>query len=670
MKGIVAGLIAGLFAVEARAQDPKKDQESAEDRIRRQLLEEMTQRVRNQDRIVTVDLEALVEKWRAAHEGKEPNQLQRFEMVLDEFRKQIGISIDLDPRNIAADEPVVKVFKVTKVPFREAFDAFLAKADLVIADETSALIRVVRPARVSFNFPKAKLSDVIDMIARLSNANIIVAPDVLKIDPPVSVTVNNVPWGDVLNALVKSAGFLAVREKYDIVRIIDPKELLKQLESRVFILKYIQPPPTYKAKVEEGKYISGKPTQPQQQLEQRLKEFVLLQVLQTALTRDSGGKLVGSINFDWGRNAFIIQDTKPALDKIEEMIKMLDVEPEQVIVDLKFISTTNEDLLAFGMNYILGADEGLTVSTTALNPVAYTGPVTTTDSTSFAPFTQAFSGKVTRLPFGLGHESPISDQFFLTNWAMTATMRAFRRDRYSKFIQEPTLAILDNHEATIFVGEEIRYAEIGSEATQFGTIINSIKEASRSPVKVGFQLYVMPKIVPDTNKVILSLIPVNEFLNGQGVGTGLLPGFERFTIAFGGSTSSIDLPRVATTTVVTRIMLESGRTAVLGGLVQERSTFEDKGIPILMDIPILSYLFKRRQDNITKQHLLIFITPRIVRRGGAANQESLQAQSKAREEDLRREMEALKRAKSREELERQEAERRKAEKEKFEKKTP
>ena len=52
-----------------------------------------------------------------------------------------------------------------------------------------------------------------------------------------------------------------------------------------------------------------------------------------------------------------------------------------------------------------------------------------------------------------------------------------------------------------------------------------------------------------------------------------------------------------------------------GGLVQERSTYEDSGVPILKDIPIINYLFKQRNDEINKDHLLIFITPRIVRSG-------------------------------------------------------
>jgi len=636
---------AGIVA----AQEP----ESAEERIRRQMIEEYTKRAQEGEKVVTIDLRDAT-----------------IEQVLDEFRKQTGISIDLDPRNVP-EEFRIKIFKVTKVPFREAFDAFLAKADLLVAEESASLIRLVRPARVSFNFPEAKLVSVIDMIARLSNANIIVAPDVIKLNPPVSVTVHDVPWNDVLNALVKSAGFLAVREKYDIIRVIDPKELLKQMEVRTFPLKHIQPPPTYRPKVQEGTFISGKPVQAQQQLEQRLKEFILQKVLETVLTRDAANKLVGSINFDWGTNAFFIRDTKPTLDRIEEMIRVIDVEPEQVLIDLKVVSTTNEDLLAFGMNYnFTGIGEGLSATTRPISPAAFTGQVTTAGTLLTAPLTgSGYAGDLTTLPFGAGHQSVAASRMFLTEYQMVATMRAFRRDRFSKLIQEPTLAVLDNQEATIFVGEEIRYAEVSTELTQFGTPVNSIKEAKNSPVKIGFQLYVLPKVISESNKVILTLIPQNEVLSGTS--STALPGFERFNLQLGGANAFIDLPRIATTTVVTKIVLESGRTAVLGGLVTERSSFEDKGIPLLMDIPLISYLFKQRNDTIRKEHLLIFITPRIVR-AGRGSAETLEAQTRLREERIRRELDEFKRQKSREELERQEAERRKAETEKFEKelKTP
>jgi type II secretory pathway component GspD/PulD (secretin) len=47
-------------------------------------------------------------------------------------------------------------------------------------------------------------------------------------------------------------------------------------------------------------------------------------------------------------------------------------------------------------------------------------------------------------------------------------------------------------------------------------------------------------------------------------------------------------------------VLESGHTAVLGGLVVERATYEDNGIPVLKDIPLINYLFKQRWTKSTR----------------------------------------------------------------------
>jgi general secretion pathway protein D len=249
-------------------------------------------------------------------------------------------------------------------------------------------------------------------------------------------------------------------------------------------------------------------------------------------------------------------------------------------------------------------------------------------------------GKITRLPFGLGRESGTpGDQFFLTQYDMSAVFRAFKNDRFSKLIQEPTLSVLDNQEATIFVGETISYAEVRSVQNALGGIDFSLAEASKSPVKVGFQLFVIPKVVIESNKVILTVIPQNEFLSGPSTGAAV-PGFTRFTLVSNGQEQSIDLPRVNTTTLVTRLLVESGKTAVLGGLVVERASYEDEGVPVLKDIPLISYLFKHRVDDVSKEHLLIFITPRIVRSRGAS--ESLEKLIRMREDQERREFDQMK----------------------------
>jgi type II secretory pathway component GspD/PulD (secretin) len=130
------------------------------------------------------------------------------------------------------------------------------------------------------------------------------------------------------------------------------------------------------------------------------------------------------------------------------------------------------------------------------------------------------------------------------------------------------------------------------------------------------------------------VIPQNEFLSGPSSGAAV-PGFTHFELVSNGATQSIDLPRVSETEIVTKLVLESGHTAILGGLVVERSSFEDNGIPVLKDIPLINYLFKQRTDQINKEHLLIFMTPKIIRRGrGPAD--SLRDLLKLREEEEQR----------------------------------
>ncbi len=591
------------------AQDVSPPGTSQEDPRARAIREAYEEQLRRERQVVTMDF-----------------RNAPADQVIEEFRRQSGLNIDVDRRNFP--EPfVIDEFKVENEPVMKALQAFADKAELALEQISATLIRLSRPPRVTFNFRDADVKVVIDMIARVSGANLVVAPDVKG---SITLSINNVPWNEVLEVVVKTLGFTTVKENFGIIRVIHPQELLKQMETRVFRLRYIQPPPIYAAKLEEGKFISGRPIQPPQQIEEILKRFTLKAVLDTVLSKDAGGKAVGRLDFDPQTLTFVATDTKVVLDRIEEIIQLLDVEPRQVLIDIKFISTTNEDLLNFGMSYNFAGEEGLGVRHTIMDPSTWVDPTGTTRT-----------GKITRLPFGFGKEvGTPGDQYFLTEYDMIMTFRAFKQDKFSRLVQEPTLAVLDNTEATIFVGETIAYAETRAQANQYGGLEFSIGEATRSPVKVGFQLFVIPKIVQESDKVILTVIPQNEFLTGT---TSPLPGFERFTLAgagAGGANASIDLPRVATNTIVTKLILESGRTAVLGGLVVERSNYTDSGLPVLKDIPLVSYLFKNRTDSIRKEHLLIFLTPRIVR-GGSGPSEHLREMLKQREEAERREFEQM-----------------------------
>jgi len=65
--------------------------------------------------------------------------------------------------------------------------------------------------------------------------------------------------------------------------------------------------------------------------------------------------------------------------------------------------------------------------------------------------------------------------------------------------------------------------------------------------------------------------------------------------------------------IKTSINIQSGETAILGGLMIDQESQSVAKVPLLGDIPILGWLFKRRTVDKTKRNLMVFITPTIIR---------------------------------------------------------
>jgi general secretion pathway protein D len=196
---------------------------------------------------------------------------------------------------------------------------------------------------------------------------------------------------------------------------------------------------------------------------------------------------------------------------------------------------------------------------------------------------------------------------------VTATLRLLKKDSRSEIVQAPNITTLDNQPATIFVGEAVRYAQARVEQGQAGGLLLALEEGDESPVSVGFQLLATPHIVPGTDKVIMEVIPQRTALTGTG-STSLAPaGFDVFVVGSGGEAGTIALPRVASSTLATTVLLRSSQTAVLGGLKSKVESDTTTQLPLLGDIPLLGYLFKEKSTQETTSTLLVFITPTILR---------------------------------------------------------
>ncbi|KAF0244799.1 MAG: type IV pilus assembly protein [Planctomycetota bacterium] len=518
--------------------------------------------------------------------------------------------------NVVADPGIADRVTVTliDVPWREALSELCRRTKTVARDVSERLVRVERPPRVTADFKNSPLLEVIDVLAGKAGANIVIAPEV---DPKTRITMRfqDVPWNDALDALVKTAGYAAVTEASGIVRIVSPEKLETQLETRSFAFRYLRPQDLYRPKIKADTLV-GEP----KGVDDPVKQFTALDALRSALTR-RGDRAVGSLQYVQDANTIIVTDTTPALDQIRRLVERLDVEPYQVHLECKVVTTTNADLAQVGILYTTGTQRGISIGSSVVFLPNNAG-----GSTFFgggAPGSTPFTGpnstiRRSRLPFGIGQDAVGSDAFWATDFGITATLRLFQQDTDSRIDQAPSLTALSDAEATLFVGQTVRWGVVEVASTQSGTTTSSLKEAANSPIQVGFQLLVVPHVVPGTNRIVLTLIPQTN----QLVGTSeALPGFDEFELITDGAiagTQRVFLPRVATTSVLTRMLVESGGTAVVGGLVEDRDTRVLDKIPFLGDVPIVGHLFRHTDTIKIKNHIIVFVTPRIVRTHGAA----------------------------------------------------
>ncbi len=517
--------------------------------------------------------------------------------VVHSIRRKAGANIIIDDE---IDETVTIDLK--DVPWRRALELVAEAAKCVVVEEAGNVLKVEKPPRVYFAFENADIQNVIDTIAKISGANIVVAPEV---QGTITLRLRNIPWRDALDAAVKTLGYVVVEEGRGILRVIPPSNLKEDTVTRHFQLRYVRPRSTYVPML-TSQYVRP---QVSTEMQQESATFALLEALERTMTPD-----LGRLEYFDANNVIIIKDTKPVVEQVAKIIESVDVEPGQVFIDVTFVTTTNNDLLEYGVNV---GDNGWTAGL-SLGQIPTRLP--------FNLGAGGFDDDLIAAPNGIG---PFADEALnagntvipdvvygaLNFTQVTAALRLLRRDSSAEITQAPKLIALDHQEATIFVGETIRYAQARAEQGQAGGLTLVVEEAPNSPVSTGFQLLVIPHIVPGTDQVIMEIIPKSDSLSGTGQSSLAPAGFDVFTVGAGtqGGSGSIALPRIASSTIATKIMLHSGQTAVLGGLVTDSTSETVTQLPLLGDIPLLGWLFKSRSTQKARTNLVVFVTPSIIR---------------------------------------------------------
>jgi type IV pilus assembly protein PilQ len=155
----------------------------------------------------------------------------------------------------------------------------------------------------------------------------------------------------------------------------------------------------------------------------------------------------------------------------------------------------------------------------------------------------------------------------------------------TKVLAAPKITTLHNREARITQGESIPFQTTSLQGTQ------------TTFVDANLELQVTPQITSRDPKEQGKLILLRLRATRNAVGPASNPQAG---------------PSILRREAQTQILVRDGETTVLGGIFVETTTTNVDAVPYLSRIPVLGWLFKRKTENVTKQELLIFLTPNIV----------------------------------------------------------
>jgi type II secretory pathway component GspD/PulD (secretin) len=262
----------------------------------------------------------------------------------------------------------------------------------------------------------------------------------------------------------------------------------------------------------------------------------------------------------------VFQGPAAEVAKAIAFAKVLDAPPPQVQIEAKVVDINIDDMKKWGLDWDF-------LNSSTVND---------------APGQSKFSGTIPAGTDPLTSASFTISKFF-NDFRYTVKIDAMLRNYNAKILASPRVSVLDSRYAQIFIGDEVKYVESISQ-TPTGQNITI------GTVKAGIQLNVAPRISPEDGTITMNIHPEVSMI------------YDYLEVPGGGS-----LPQIARRYADTTIRVKDGETIVIGGLIREDDLKTVKKVPLLGELPLLGYLFTNYKLNKTRNEIVIFITPRIVK---------------------------------------------------------
>ncbi len=283
----------------------------------------------------------------------------------------------------------------------------------------------------------------------------------------------------------------------------------------------------------------------------------------------------------------VLQDTSENIKRLLSVVETLDKRPGQVLVSVKIVEVSRDKLKEIGVS--MGSTGG---PDSAVNNTWREDTNTDFALEGLLPTTEE------RGELRLLYQELTGQQF-------SALIQALQTEADAEMLSAPKLLVVDNQQASILVGKRFPILETerrGGDTVDTTTTLDFYQN-------IGIQLNVMAQIQDDN---LINMI-VHPSISEQ-------TGTKEAKSA--GGTTLTEFPIIETRETETQVLMRSGQTIAIGGLLKEVTRSEVKKVPVLGSMPLVGPLFRNTSDEKSKVDLIIFISAEIIRDYGEPSEET------------------------------------------------
>jgi type IV pilus assembly protein PilQ len=473
--------------------------------------------------------------------------------VVAQLEKKLPYEISIDDKSL-----IIEIGSPQPAATRQAAETTVAETTGEAAAEPPTEMQRGSSGRLSLNFQDIEIRAVLQLLADFTGLNMVVSDTV---GGNITLRLKDVRWQEAMDIILQTRG-LTMRQKGNIMMVAPTVEVTarERLEAESKIsLEQLAPLQT---KIIKVKYAKA------EQMAELMKSEANLFLSER-----------GSIGVDGRTNALLVHDVPSSIRKIAGLIARLDHPVRQVMIDSRVVIATDSFARDIGVRF---GGAGLQQNGDTIYGATGTKSALILNDPTFG---LAEDTLAVNLPSLLGGPAGGAINFFvgkLGSYLIQLEISAMEQEGTAEVIASPRVVTTDQHPALIEQGTEIPYSTtstLGGTNTQFKKAVLSLE--------------VTPHITPDDN-IIMDLIikkdrPILEFITGGE-------------------------PPIETKKVESTVLVKNGETIVLGGIFEEEKSSGTDRIPFLGRIPGLGRLFRRDKSDSLKRELLVFVTPKILRR--------------------------------------------------------